>query len=43
MRLLDEQVEVLESSVALIDASLLPDNQKAQYEQIIRKNTKLLK
>lgn len=41
--LLNEQIDALESSLELIHASLLPDDQKAQYEEILRQNTEVLK
>jgi len=40
--LLSEQINALEPSLGLIQASLLPDDQKVQYEEIIRRNTAIL-
>lgn len=38
-RLLSDQVDTLEAAVALIHASFLPDDQKNEYEAIVRENT----
>jgi serine/threonine-protein kinase HipA len=43
VRLLGEQIDALAASLGLIESSFLPDQQKAQYEQIVRQNTELLK
>jgi serine/threonine-protein kinase HipA len=40
--LLSEQMEGLEPSLELIHASFLPDDQKTQYEEIVRRNTAIL-
>jgi serine/threonine-protein kinase HipA len=40
--LLSEQIAALELSLGLIHASLLPDDQKVQYEEIVRRNTAIL-
>ena len=40
--LLNEQIEALEPSLELIHASFLPDDQKVQYEEIVRRNTAIL-
>jgi serine/threonine-protein kinase HipA len=40
--LLSEQIEALEPSLGLIHASFLPDDQKVQYEEIVRRNTAIL-
>jgi hypothetical protein len=42
VRLLSEQTDALDPAVSLIHASLLPDDQKAEYETILRENTELL-
>ena len=39
--LLSEQIDALAASLELIEASFLPDEQKAQYEEIVRQNTEL--
>jgi serine/threonine-protein kinase HipA len=41
-RLLDEQVQAFASSRELIHASLLPDDLKAKYEEILQENTAIL-
>jgi hypothetical protein len=43
MRLLSEQIDVLKPSLGLIEASFLPDELKAQYDEIVRQSTELLK
>ena len=43
MRLLQEQIGVLNPSLILIDASFLPDELKARYQEIVRQNTELLR
>ena len=42
-RLLQEQIDALEPSLRLIEASFLTDELKSQYEAIVRQNTKLLR
>lgn len=42
LRLVTDQINGLEPSVALIQASLLPDDQKADYESIFRENIAVL-
>jgi serine/threonine-protein kinase HipA len=43
VRLLQEQTDALETSLRFIDASFLPDQQKSQYQDIVRQNTELLR
>ena len=42
VRLLQEQIDALEPSLRLIEASFLPDDLKSQYQDIVRQNTELL-
>ncbi|MCA9206851.1 MAG: HipA domain-containing protein [Planctomycetales bacterium] len=42
LRLVTDQINALDPSVALIQASLLPDDQKAEYESILRENIAML-
>jgi serine/threonine-protein kinase HipA len=42
VRLLREQIDVLEPSLRCIEASFLPDELKVQYQEIVRRNTELL-
>ncbi len=42
VRLLNEQIDALEPSLALIEASFLPNELKAQYQEIVRQTTELL-
>jgi serine/threonine-protein kinase HipA len=42
VRLLSEQTDAIDSAVSLIHDSLLPDDQKAEYEAILRENMELL-
>jgi serine/threonine-protein kinase HipA len=41
-RLLKEQIDALEPALRLIEASLLSDELKTQYQEIVRQTTKLL-
>ena len=41
-RLLNEQIEALAASLELIHASLLPDDLRRAYAEIIRENTDIL-
>ena len=43
VRLLQEQIDTLEPSLRFIEASFLPDDQKSQYQDIVRRNTELLR
>jgi serine/threonine-protein kinase HipA len=43
MRLLQEQIGALNPSLILIEASFLPDELKARYQEIVRQNTELLR
>jgi hypothetical protein len=43
VRLLNEQIDALNPSLILIEASFLPDELKAQYQEIVRQNTELLR
>lgn len=42
-RLLQEQINALEPSLRLIEASFLPDELKSRYQDIVRSNTELLR
>jgi serine/threonine-protein kinase HipA len=42
VRLLQEQIDALELSLSFIETSFLPDDQKSQYQEIVRHNTELL-
>lgn len=42
LRLLTDQINALEPSAALIQASFLPDDQKGEYESILRENISIL-
>lgn len=42
VRLLSEQAEALDPAVTLIQHSFLPDDQKAEYQAIVRENTERL-
>jgi hypothetical protein len=41
--LLREQIDALEPSLRLIEASFLPQDLKPQYQDIVRQNTDLLR
>jgi serine/threonine-protein kinase HipA len=43
VRLLNEQIDALEPSLRLIEASFLPDEHKTQYQEIVRQTTELLR
>ena len=43
VRLLKEQIDTPEPSLRLIEASFLPDEQKAQYQELSRQNTERLR
>lgn len=43
LRLLAEQTDALEPAVALVQRSFLPDDQKAEYEAILRENVECLR
>lgn len=43
VRVLQEQIDALEPSLRFIDASFLPNDQKSQYQDIVRQNTDLLR
>ncbi|MGO8750353.1 MAG: type II toxin-antitoxin system HipA family toxin [Thermoguttaceae bacterium] len=43
VRLLNEQIDALNPSLILIEASFLPDELKSQYQEIVRQNTELLR
>lgn len=42
-RLLQEQIDAIEPSLSFIEASFLPDDQKSQYQEIVQRNTQLLR
>ena len=41
--LLQEQIDALEPAFRLIEASFLPHELKSQYQDIVRRNTELLR
>lgn len=43
VRLLQEQINALKPSLALIEASFLPEALKVRYQEIVRENTELLR
>ncbi len=43
VRLLQEQIDALDPSLRLIEASFLPDELKSRYQEIVRSNTELLR